>query len=219
MVWRMCLYQPSRVLAVCGICTPYTPPSKRYLPLDVVVAKVPQFAYQQILADTERTGKRLDASPRRFFNAIFRKHTENNERGNRVGIRTILKKSGTDSGEAIFQHHSSMLTDTELDYYVEQYSQSKFQGTCQYYATRKIDFDDELGFDPVLPHRALFIAAAQDDVLKPEMARNMPKVIPNLEMKLIDGAGHWVLWEQKDRVNALLAEWLAKVAPVTVAKL
>jgi len=39
----------------------------------------------------------------------------------------------------------------------------------------------------------------------------MPKFIPNLEMKLVDDAGHWVLWEQKERVNALLAEWLAKV--------
>ncbi|OWZ10471.1 Epoxide hydrolase, partial [Phytophthora megakarya] len=40
MVWRMCLYHPERVLAVGAVCTAYTPPAKRLMPLDVVVAKV-----------------------------------------------------------------------------------------------------------------------------------------------------------------------------------
>lgn len=211
MVWRMCLYHPQRVIAVCGVCTPYTPPHRQYVPLDVVVAKVPQFAYQKVLADAERTGKVFDSAPRRFFTAMFRKHTENNVRGNRIGVRTIFSKVATDSQEPLFTQRSAMLSEEELDYYVQQYSATKFQSTCQYYATRKIDFDDELGLPAVLPHRTLFIAAAQDEVLKPEMARNMPKVIPDLEMKLVEGAGHWVLWEQKDQVNALLTEWLAKI--------
>jgi soluble epoxide hydrolase/lipid-phosphate phosphatase len=211
MVWRMCLYHPQRVLAVCGVCTPYTPPHRQYIPLDVVVAKVPQFAYQKVLADAERTGKVFDSAPRRFFTAMFRKPSEHTERGSRMGVRAIFSKVATDSHEAVFTQRSSILSQQELDYYVAQYSGSKFQSTCQYYATRKIDFDDEVGLPAVLPHRALFIAAAQDEVLKPEMARGMPKFIPNLEMKLVDDAGHWVLWEQKERVNALLAEWLAKV--------
>ncbi|RLN74064.1 hypothetical protein BBJ28_00000345, partial [Nothophytophthora sp. Chile5] len=48
--------------------------------------------------------------------------------------------------------------------------------------------------------------------LKPEMASGMPKVMPNLEMKLVKDAGHWVLFEQYEEVNAILSEWLAKVS-------
>ncbi|OWZ13364.1 Epoxide hydrolase [Phytophthora megakarya] len=107
-----------------------------------------------------------------------------------------------------------MLSEEELQYYVEQYKHSKFQSTCQYYATREIDFKDEQGMSSTINHPALFIAAANDHVLKPELARKMHRYLPNLETHVVDDAGHWVLWEQKERVNAILKEWLAKITAI-----
>lgn len=211
-VWRMCLYHPERVITVGAVCTAYTPPAKHFLPLDDVVAKVPYFAYQKLLADAANTGKMLDTAPRRFLTAVFRKHSEmsptlENDKTPIVG--TI--HGVTNSTDPIFTQRSAMLSEEELQYYVDQYKHSKFQSTCQYYATRGIDFKNEQGMSSIINHRALFIAAANDHVLKPELARKMHRFLPNLETHIVDDAGHWVLWEQKERVNAILKAWLDKI--------
>jgi soluble epoxide hydrolase/lipid-phosphate phosphatase len=208
----MCLHHPERVLAVGAVCTAYTPPAKRYLPMDVVVAKVPYFAYQKLLADAANTGKMLDAAPRRFLTAVFRKHSEMSpslEDGKTPIVGTLQGVSS--STDPIFTQRSAMLSEAELQYYVDQYTHAKFQSSCQYYATREIDFNDEQGLSPIISHKALFIAAANDHVLKPELARKMSRFLPNLETHVVDDAGHWVLWEQKERVNALLEAWLAEI--------
>ncbi|KAF1792276.1 SNARE associated Golgi protein [Phytophthora cactorum] len=198
---------PSAWLHVSTHCT-----GKTYLPLEVVVEKVPQFKYQQFLANTDVSGKVLDASPRRLLTAIFRKPSEMGPRATRMSLPKMLMAVDSDVDLPVFTQRSTLLSEAELDYYVEQYSISKFASTCQTYATGKIDFENELDLPRVIKHPALFIGAAKDAVLKPEMARGMVKVIPSLETKIAEDAGHWVLWEKKEEVNAILSEWLAKIA-------
>ncbi|GMF26559.1 unnamed protein product [Phytophthora lilii] len=182
---------------------------------------VPQFKYQQFLATTDVSGKVLDASPRRLLTAMFRKPSEMGPRSARMSLRKTLMAVDSDVDHLVFSQRSTLLSEAELEYYVDQYSKSKFASTCQTYATGKIDFDNELGLPKVIKHQALFICAAKDAVLKPELARGMAKVVPNLETRTIQDAGHWVLWEQKEEVNAILSEWLAKIAASSnpVAKL
>lgn len=211
-IWRFGLYYPERVIALCAVCTPYDPPRKTYLSLEKVVEMVPQFKYQQFLANTAVSGKVLDASPRRLFTAMFRKPSEMGPRETRMSLRKTLMAVDSDVDHPVFTQRSTLLSEAELEYYIQQYSSSKFASTCQTYATGKIDFENELQLPRVVKHRALFIGAAKDAVLKPEMARGMAKVVPNLETRVIQDAGHWVLWEQKEEVNAILSEWLAKIA-------
>ena len=213
MVYRTCLYHPDRVIAVCGVCTPYSPPKTTYVPLEGMVKKFPQFKYQQFLANTEVSAKVLDASPRRLLTSVFRRpFAEMGPEATRMSLPKMLMAVDSDVDHFVFTQRSTLLSEAELDYYVEQYTASKFASTCQTYATGKIDFDNEKGLPSVIEHPVLFIGAAKDSVLKPEMASGMAKVMPNLETKVIDDAGHWVLWEQKEEVNAILSKWLAKIA-------
>ncbi|KAF4314944.1 hypothetical protein BBO99_00009729 [Phytophthora kernoviae] len=211
-VWRMCLYHPERVIAVCGVCTPYDPPRKTYLSLEEVVSKVPQFKYQQFLADTATSEKVLDASPRRLLTAMLRKPSEMGPRSKQLSLRKTLLAVDSNVDHPVFTQRSVLLSEAELQYYIDQYSRSKFASTCQTYATGEIDFENELNLPRIINHQALFIGAAKDAVLKPEMARGMSKYVPNLEMRTIQDAGHWVLWEQKEEVNVILSEWLAKIS-------
>uniref|UniRef100_A0AAV1SZR4 AB hydrolase-1 domain-containing protein n=1 Tax=Peronospora matthiolae TaxID=2874970 RepID=A0AAV1SZR4_9STRA len=183
MVYRTCLYYPDRVIAVCGVCTPYRPPKTTYVPLEVMVKKFPQFKPSEM--GPEATG---------------------------MSLQKMLMAVDSDVDHFVFTQRSTLLSEAELDYYVEQYRASKFASTCQTYATGNIDFDDERGLPSVIEHPALFIGAAKDPVLKPEMASGMAEVMPSLETKVIDDAGHWVLWEKKEEVNAILSKWLAKIA-------
>ncbi|KAF1325337.1 Epoxide hydrolase, partial [Globisporangium splendens] len=211
MVWRMCLYHPHRVLAVCGVCTPYTPPHDKYIDIDLVVKLVPQFAYQKVLADAENTGQVFDSAPKRFFTAMFRRNREFAKDVKPLGVVAMINGLKIKVEHPMYSKRSVLLSEDELDYYVEQYSRNGFHSTCHYYGTRKIDFENEKNLPKILPHKTLFIAAANDSVLRPEMAKKMPTVIPNLQMKLVKDAGHWVLWEQKEQVNALLDEWLQTI--------
>lgn len=211
MVWRMCLYHPERVLAVCGVCTPYTPPHDKYIDLDLVVKLVPQFMYQKILADAENTGKIFDAAPKRFFTSMFRRNREFSKDVKPLGVVSIINGLKSNLEHPIYSNRSVLLSEEELNYYVQEYSRNGFHSTCHYYGSRKIDFDNEKNLPKILNHKTLFIAAANDTVLRPEMANKMPSVIPNLQMKLVQDAGHWVLWEQKEQVNALLGEWLQTI--------
>lgn len=45
-VWRMVNHYPHRVKAVISLCTPYTPASTKYIPLDQVIQTIPSFKYQ-----------------------------------------------------------------------------------------------------------------------------------------------------------------------------
>lgn len=211
MVWRMCLYHPSRVLAVCGVCTPYTPPHKQYLDMDTVIQFVPAFEYQKFLANTADAACYLDSSPRRLFTALYRRFDESAPRSERPGPFSDTLRGVKDSSHWVYTKKSTLLSDEEMDFYVKMYTETGFQSNCNYYGTRKIDFDTELGLPVILNLPALYIGADKDAILSPAMAKKMPQVIPNLEMKVVKNAGHWVLWEQTEQVNAILTEWIAKI--------
>ncbi|TMW59677.1 hypothetical protein Poli38472_004746 [Pythium oligandrum] len=206
-VWRMCLYHPSRVLAVCGVCTPYFPPSQTYVDLDTLVAHVPQFKYQQFLAEGDAAAKVLDQATRRFFTLMFRRF---HELDHDVEMVDHMRNAAT-SDHPAFTQASDMLTDAERDYYVREYTQSGFRASLNWYTTRALDFQTEKDLPAVIPHKALYIGAAKDRVLKPELAAHMPKLMPQLEMKTIEKAGHWILSEQREQVTNTLLTWLDKV--------
>lgn len=50
-VYRIALYEPDFVTHVFSVCTPYWPPSKQYLSLEQIIAKIPFFGYQAQLAN------------------------------------------------------------------------------------------------------------------------------------------------------------------------
>lgn len=215
-VWRMCLYHPERVIAVCGVCTPYLPPRREYMPLEVMAKYVPQFFYQLWLADSEIAGKTLDNSPERIFRALFRRPTEWASYPNRLPLPEMISRAGSDLQHPVYSDPPNFMSEEELQYYVENYAKAGFTSACRTYATTKIDFETELSLPDVIPHRALFIAAADDPVLKPEMGAEMAKFMPNLTTAYVKDAGHWVLMEQPEEVNRALLEWLATIdAPVS----
>ena len=51
-------------------------------------------------------------------------------------------------------------------------------------------------FENKVDHPSLMICAANDRVLPPDMAVNMPKYIKDLETHIIDNCGHWTQNEQ-----------------------
>lgn len=124
-VFRVALHHPDLVAGIFSVCTPYTPPLKSYLSLDDVVERVPQFGYQQHLAgpDVEATIKGKDQL-RRFLDGMYGARTPG-----KVTIFDTAK--GINFGALPQMGKSPLLSDEEMDYYVEEYDRHGMHGPCE----------------------------------------------------------------------------------------
>ncbi len=112
------------------------------------------------------------------------------------------------------EHLPSWLTEADLDYMAADLRRTGFRGGLNWY--RNIDRNWELlapWAGAVIRQRALFIAGTEDLVItgptgKAPLAA-MTTTVPNLERKLlIEGAGHYIMQERPQQVNAALIKFL-----------
>ncbi|RUS23899.1 Alpha/Beta hydrolase protein, partial [Jimgerdemannia flammicorona] len=229
-VWRMTQWYPERVIAVASFCTAYAPPSHVLHEIEEILKVYPSFAYQAYFA-TDEAVKELDSDPDLIFRIIHR----TSRKGDTIPwFRSF----------PIFPHyrnpepkHSILATRQEHDYYVDQYTRRGFHGGLNYYRTRRVNFDEELGgwvvgcFLPryvlidlhppkkeaglsrQIDHPALMVTAGKDAAIRPRMAKDMPQHCTNLTMKHIQESGHWIMVEQTEAVNSILDEWLDTLKP------
>tara|TARA_B110000008_G_scaffold194866_1_gene193428 strand:- start:862 stop:1272 length:411 start_codon:yes stop_codon:yes gene_type:complete len=110
------------------------------------------------------------------------------------------------------------LTDIELQYYVDVFNNTQFQGGLNWYRCMidnliqsKLRIYSNLKID--IP--SMFIAGRKDWGIyqKPDALENMQlKICTNMQScELIDGAGHWVQQEKPEEVAKLLLSFLSKL--------
>ncbi|MCJ1358776.1 MAG: hypothetical protein MMC33_008776 [Icmadophila ericetorum] len=207
-VYRVLLWHPELVKSVIAVCTPYQPPAKEFIPLEMIVKKYfPNWGYQLQLKSGE-VEKVINSREkiRQFLNTMYGGRTPNGKPGFSTNQGLIFENLGSTGP-------TPLLTVQEMDYYVDQYSNHGIHGTLNWYRTREQNFKDELDDphfeDPMLKVPILFISASKDAALPPAMSMGMNKFIPNLTRREVH-AGHWALWEAKDAVNAAIKEWIER---------
>src|SRR5207253_124259 len=57
---------------------------------------------------------------------------------------------------------------------------------------------------------SLMITAEWDPVLRPELAEPMRELVPDLEVAMIRGCGHWTPQEKPAELNRIMVEWLTR---------
>jgi pimeloyl-ACP methyl ester carboxylesterase len=217
-IYRVALYKPHLVTHIFSICTPFFPPSPTYEPLPIVVAeRLHNFGYQVHFA----TGEVEEAvqSPediRQFLANMFGARTAERvkafsaEKGLLLDIQPRVTKS-------------ILLSDEEMDYYVQEYSRHGVNGPLNWYRTREVNFMDEYAYffnngknkdvNVIIQQECLFVMATRDTALRPYMSEGMDKHIARLTRTEIV-ANHWTLWEQPEQCNAHIEKWLVeKVFP------
>ena len=61
----------------------------------------------------------------------------------------------------------------------------------------------------------LLVACGDGDLLTPlEHSREIVRSVPQARLEVVPDAGHLMTWEQPERVNALLLQWLASLQPI-----
>ena len=107
------------------------------------------------------------------------------------------------------------LSEDDLQYYVDSFSESGFRGGINYYRNfhRNWETTEELdGAQIDIP--VLFLAGTRDTVIRGATAEQLEAGLSRTaqdlrDVHLIDGIGHWVQQEAADEVNAQILDFLA----------
>jgi len=215
-VYRVAQYYPSLITAVFSICTPYFPPTPKYEPLGLLVqSRLPNFGYQLHFASGEiEAAVQSKAEIRRFLNNMYGARTPDKE-------VAFDAERGVDLDKMARLGRDQLLTDEEMDYYVDEYARHGLNGPLNWYRNREDNFMNEwrdffgsgkknpeqVAKDLTISQPVLFVLATKDQALKPFMADRMGERIPNLTRREVV-SGHWALWQQADEVNRHIGEWL-----------
>ncbi len=70
---------------------------------------------------------------------------------------------------------------------------------------------DQRPWLPQIRCPTLVVVGRSDLLTPPEHGQEMASLIPGAQLELLDECGHLLTWEQPQRVNALLIDWLARL--------
>ncbi|KAJ2725724.1 hypothetical protein GGI07_001092 [Coemansia sp. Benny D115] len=218
-VWRATMWHPERVLGVISFCTPFSRPLSTKASLEDIVAKRPYWKYQLYLAKSD-TPDELDHHIDLFLNALLRKHTELLHTSVMSSTLPLDQRSITDTRDA---PRSTLLSQNELMFYIQQYKINGLRGPTNYYRVHELNWEQEhaagFGKDFGLDKLCMMVTCGHDTALPPTLSKDMESFIPRLMREHVEECGHWMLVEQRDFANAALKKYLGALKTNTVAKI
>lgn len=208
--WAMPLLYPERTAGVAGVCTPYVGIPSTQVLRTAVGGKDDR--YYILWFQTPGVAEDfLDRRVRLVFDKLLRRGAEPSRL---AGSLTADGKGDMNPFKRIEEINPTgevFASEREVETYVSTFQRTGFRGGINWY--RNIDRNavehPELGKKKLdLP--CLMLTAEWDVALPPKMAAGMPATCSDLEMHMIEKAGHWVQQECSEAVNRHLVEWLRR---------
>lgn len=101
-----------------------------------------------------------------------------------------------------------IVTDDELAYYVRTFGANGFTGPLNWYRALHADYLEAQGIDYTIDKPVLMIKVTDDWFFQRGATDGMGDVLPQLTMRVVDDAAHWVQQEKPAEVASLLVTWL-----------
>jgi pimeloyl-ACP methyl ester carboxylesterase len=104
-------------------------------------------------------------------------------------------------------------TDTDLDYFVQEFSRTGYFGPVSWYRNIDRNWQTTPQLDGAkITQPVVFIAGTKDPVIRMVPPDGMRDWVPDLRKTvLIEGSGHWVHMENPEPVNEAILKHLADV--------
>lgn len=213
LLWQMALLKPERMRALINLNIPFTP-RRAIDPMIMARQMLGDDFYIVNFQDSDEADRAFDADPRRFLAAMFRRlpttraafnESKPEQRQAFSMLREMRKKTfpGT-----------PLLSDEELDIYVDAYSAGGFSGPINWYRNWTANWAATADVEQQVRIPTLFIGAQDDVLIAPAHIETMKSHVQDLEIQIIENCGHWTQQEQPDRCNALILDFLARRCPV-----
>uniref|UniRef100_A0A8C9PR21 Bifunctional epoxide hydrolase 2 n=1 Tax=Spermophilus dauricus TaxID=99837 RepID=A0A8C9PR21_SPEDA len=204
LVWNMALFYPDRVRAVASVNTPFMPANPK-VPLMEIIKANPVFDYQLYFQEPGVAEAELEQNLSRTFKSFFRTSDE-------VGflaVHKVREMGGLFVNTPEEPSLSKMVSEEEIQFYVQQFKKSGFRGPLNWYRNMERNWQwgcRGSGRKILIP--ALMVTAEKDVVLTPQMSKNMEDWIPDLKRGHIKDCGHWTQMEKPSEMSQILIEWL-----------
>ena len=222
-VYRVAQFKPDLVKAVFSICTPYELPRPFYTPMKQLVAKqIPNFAYQlHFMSGEIEEHVQSKREIRNFLNSLYGARTITAD-GSK-GVNAFDANGRVDLDLLPKMGKTRLMTEEELDYYVDEYARHGINGPLNWYRSREAMFLDDCDFffdgpkteasqwtgDKAIvkiEQPLLYVFATRDMALQDWMTKQMEARIPKLVRRNVE-ASHWALWEKPDEVSKHIVEF------------
>ena len=208
-VWNMAQHHPSRVRAVAGINTPAAPRAP-INPLEAMKMDPGRFDYQLYFQDEGVAEAELGADVRRTFTLMLRSSKAEDRVDALAGTSGVRERGGLLVGMPENAERSVMLTEEDLQVFVDAYERTGFRGGLNWYRNHGRNWEWSAAVEGrQIEQPALMVTAGKDPVLIPAMSHGMEDWIPNLSRGHIENCAHWTQQEEPEELNRILLEWLA----------
>jgi epoxide hydrolase A/B len=97
--------------------------------------------------------------------------------------------------------------------YAEAYRKTGFGPGINLYRNFDANWQRMGGVDHRISLPCLMVSAELDFMLPPKLAGWMPALCKDVEFAVIDGCGHWTMWEAPAELNGYLLDWLQRRFP------
>ncbi|XP_005635733.2 bifunctional epoxide hydrolase 2 [Canis lupus familiaris] len=217
LVWNMALFYPERVRAVASLNTPFVPANPNVSTMEKIKAN-PVFDYQLYFQEPGVAEAELEQNLSRTFKSFFRA----SDGKPFLNVGRVRERGGLLVKTPEEPSLSSIVTEEDIQFYVQQFQKSGFRGPLNWYRNVETNWRwgcKGVGRKILIP--ALMVTAEKDKVLVPEMSKHMEDWIPYLKRGHIKDCGHWTQMEKPTELNQILIEWLETDArdPPVVSKL
>ncbi|XP_064338561.1 bifunctional epoxide hydrolase 2 isoform X2 [Camelus dromedarius] len=207
LVWNMALFYPERVRAVASLNTPFRPANPKLSVMELIKAN-PVYDYQLYFQEPGVAEAELEQNLNRTFRSFFRTHDETF-----LTVNKVREVGGLFMNTPEEPSLSRMVTEGDIQFYVQQFKKSGFRGPLNWYRNMERNWQwgcKALGRKILIP--ALMVTAEKDFVLVPELSKHMEDWIPHLKRGHINDCGHWTQTEKPTELNRILIEWLGNDA-------
>lgn len=208
--WQMPLRHPTRVAGCIGVNTPFLPRS----PIDPIAGMKMVYGEDMYIVFFQKYGvaeTMFDADVPRSLRFWYRKSamTLKDFDALPAADKNLSFTKGFATDENLWPG-SALLTPEELAYYVECFEESGFEGGIGWYRNFTRNWEKSEGQIEKVNVPCLMISAANDIVLRPELANGMEQYCPDLEKHVIPDCGHWTQSEKPAELNAIMVDWLQR---------
>lgn len=216
-VWEAGRLHPNRCDAIVGVSVPFTPWPMR--PTELFSSMYgDRFFYILYFQEVGPAERELEADVRRTMHTIMWGGSGEMYRGAPTDVAQLPPMKGTgflDVFMEVPEHLPAWLPAVDLDYYVEQFTNSGFFGPVSWYR----NFDDNYDRTKDIPFSVMtmptfFIGGDKDGVIASRLDTIDPinSLMPNYKGSvIIPGAGHWTQQEAPAEFNAALLGFLGSL--------
>jgi microsomal epoxide hydrolase/non-specific protein-tyrosine kinase len=207
LVWTMAQRHPERVAGVIGLCTPVLPRPPAP-PLAIVKKRFGEKHYFVQFQEPKVPEKLFETDPDRFFRLMFQRPPPR-ERWAAL-VPRVYDLPGRFENAPPPSDDDIIIPAADIQIYANAFRKSGFHGGMNIYRNIDRNWEDMKGRDETVRAPSLWIGAELDLFLPPESAEKMVELVPDLEKHVIQGCGHWMMWEKPDEANALIIDWLKR---------